>query len=216
MSTLETPPPIPSAPDRPPDRGDAAAALVLAVLGVYGIALWAWVLALVLPIVFGPYEHEAVDALLGLALITPQLALGALALVPAFGLSRARPWARTAAVAWAIIVAGYFGLGLVRQWAPVVGSFGDPDRWYDLAQPQYYLPLPFVVGAIAVIVLVVRSPRWVAILVALALAALLVGGGFVAGAGLQKSPVTPAPTAPTSSSAAAVSVEAADPGRARS
>ena len=157
-------------------------------------------MALALPIVLGPYEHEAVDAMVGLIIVTPASILGALGLVPAWAVWRARPWGRTVGVAWAAVIAAFYAVGLAQLWVPLAGGLGDPDRWSDVAQPQYFLPLPFVVGGVGVLLLLVRPPRWVAILAVLALVVLLVAGGLVGGAALQKPMPTPAPIAPASPS----------------
>lgn len=157
MGAVRNAPGTPPAPARPYDRGDRAAALLLLGLGLYGLALWAWLLAQVLPIVaLGPGDRRAVDAAVGLIVVTPPSVLGPLGLVPGWAIRGARRWGRTAGVAWAAVAAGFYGIGLVRLWAPVAGSLGDPGRWSDVAQPRYFVPLPFVLGGAAVILLLAR------------------------------------------------------------
>lgn len=157
MGAVGNAPRTPPEPGRPYDRGDRAAALLLFGLGLYGIALWAWLMAQVLPIVaLGPGDPRAVDAAVGLIIVAPASIVGALGLVPAWAVWRVRRWGRTAGVAWAIVVGGFYGVGLVRLWAPVAGILGDLDRWGDFAQPRYFVPLPFVLGGAAVILLLAR------------------------------------------------------------
>jgi hypothetical protein len=180
-----------------PDQGPRRAATAALVLGALAVA----VLAINLPAFFGPLG--------GLALIVVGVPYGLLA-ASAIGVGLAlRSGLRNSdrlAIGWAAAVAVLTALWLLSIWVPLIAQLGRSDMSINVLLPDFWLPIPFFLGAVYVLLELTRPGRAVVGLVAAALVVAALAIGLTAAGWVTRSDqIGPAPTPP-----AGVPVESAE------
>jgi hypothetical protein len=164
----------------------------LATVAVAALALV--VVVLNAPAMLGPYGPLTI-ILVGM----PYAAVGLVGAVAAAGIWRERGWGRPLALIWAAATMIVAAIGLLAGWAPVIESVGDPTVSYNLALPDLYVPIPFLVGAGYVLMALLRVPSRVWLIVGALLVAVVLIVAAVALESPSQPTIDPAPMRPTPS-----------------